>query len=280
MRSTRLLRLGAFISASALTLTLGAVPTSADESDQPFSAGSAATDGHRDGRLASGADLRGASNTASRSSSLAEIAATTANVTKVSAHSSALGMPAENPIDVDIYFSQATDVDSIESVELRLWVDGVTKGYFPVYHDESEDVFYVEVPGNIGLGKAKFTASRVHYTVDSGLAPTIDGTDSNYFYIRRLVERGGASYTDYGRFNTFFADEFYIWSPSLGNFRPLKELKLQRKSGGEWRTIKTMTLNSIGSGSYRVITTSEYYYRFLSSKTSTSTGIIITFPKI
>lgn len=282
MRSTKVLRLGALISASALALSLGTLPSSAAESPQPLGTTSTVAEGHRDGRLATGADLQGASVTASRSSSSAEITATAANVVEIPAHSARLNDPLHNYIDIDeIWVSASTDVDSISGFDLKLSVDGVSKGYFPVYYDDVEDVLYVEIPDNVGLGKSLFTATRVHYTEESGLEPTIDGTNSNYFYVRRDVYEGAAAaYELAGNTKTFTVSYMGIYSPAIDGFKTLGSIKLQYKTGGEWKTKKTITLDNGGHGSYTFTRSTKYYYRIISGQTSTWIGFKYYTPKI
>lgn len=280
MSSTIVRRLGAAVSVSALALTLSTVPSSAAESPQPFGAPSTVDEGRRDGRPATGADLQRANSSASRSSSSAEIMATAANVVQIDARSAQLH-PDYKYIDIDeIWVSQSTDIESIDFFEMRLSVDGVSKGYFEVLLDDIG--FYVEIPGNIGLGKSRFTATRVNYYDDS-LEPTIDGTDSNSFYIRR--GRAEGAYAEYtrstsGKTKTFKIYSMGIYSPSIDSYRALSSIKLQYKTGGKWKTKKTIYLNEEGYGSYKFVKTTKYYYRIISGQTSTWVGFKYQTPKI
>ncbi len=284
MRSTIVRRFGAAISVSALALTLGTVPSSATESPQPFGATSKATEGPREGRLATGADLQGASNTTSRSGSSAEIMATAANVVEIPAHSARLNDPLYNYIEIDeIWVSASTNTDVIDGFDLKLSIDGVSKGYFPLYYDDIQDVLFVEIPGNIGLGKSLFTATRVYYTEESGQTPTIDGTDSNYFYVRRDIDEGATaeySLSPSGYTKTFTISSMKIYSPSLETFRSLSSIKLQYKTSDGWKTKKTLYPDVDGSASYSFGRTTKFYYRIISSRTSTWIGFTKTFPKI
>ncbi|MEJ7635089.1 hypothetical protein [Aeromicrobium sp.] len=285
MRSTIVRRFGAAISVSALALSLGTVPSSAAESPQPFGAASKATEGPRDGRLATGADLQGATSTTSRSSSSAEIMATAANVVEIPAHSAVVNNPLYNYIDIDeIWVSASTNTEVIDGFELKLSVDGVSRGYFPVYYDDIEDVLFVEIPDTIGLGKSLFTATRVNYTEESGQTPTIDGTNSNYFYVRRDIdERATAEYSlsPSGYTKTFNISSMGIYSPSIDSFRALSSIKLQYKTSDGWKTKKTLYPDAdTGSASYSFGRTTKFYYRIISSRTSTWVGFTKTFPKI
>ncbi len=284
MRSTIVRRLGAAISVSALALSLGTVPSSATESPQPSGTKSSVVEGRPNARLATGADLQGARSTASRSSGSAEIMATAANVVEIPAHSARLNHPLYNYIIVDeIWVSASTNTNVIAGFDLKLTVNGVSKGYFPLYYDDIEDLLFVEIPGNIGLGKSLFTTTRVHYTEESGQTPTLDGTDSNYFYVRRnrdvnasaQYSRSASGYT-----KTFTISSMKIYSPSLGGFTALSSIKLQYKTSDGWKTKKTLYPDVDGNATYKFGTSSKYYYRVISSRGDTWVGFTYQTPRI
>jgi hypothetical protein len=284
MHSTIVRRLGAAITVSALALSLGTVPSSATESPQPFNTTSKATEGHRVGRLATGADLQAASSAASRSSASAEITATAANVVEIPAHSAVVNNPEFNYILIDeIWVSASTNTDVIDSFDLKLSVDGVSRGYFPLYYDDIEDQLFVEIPDTVGLGKSLFTATRVHYTEESGQTPTIDGTNSTDFYVRRDVYEGasaGVELSNEGTTKSFYVTSMGIYSPSIDDFRALSSIKLQYKTSDGWKTKKTLYPDVNGDASYTFTRTTKFYYRIISSRTSTWIGFTKSFPKI
>lgn len=274
MRSTKALRLGAFISASALALSLGTVPSSAaDESTQSFGTKSSVLDDRPSARLATGADLAGAS--ASRSSASAEITAVpTANITKLKPYSGVLNNPTENYIDLDLWLSDATDVESIETIKLYLSVDGKKTSPYELWWDPELEVFFVVIPDTVGLGKAHFYGSMVYYYPELEKAATWDSTDSSSFYVRRDSTVDDLSYalSPSGKTKTFYIDGMKIYSPSLDGFTALSKIKLQYKTSDGWKTKKTIYLDDEGDGSYSFVRTTKFYYRLVYGTTSTFIG--------
>lgn len=278
MRSTIVRRFSAAISVSALALSLGTVPSSAAESSQSLSTKSSVAADRPNARLATGADLASAS--ASRESGTAAIAATpTVNVTQVKAYSAVINNPTENYIDVDVFVS---DDSNIENLTLGLLVDDKKSGRYDVWYDPDLDVTFVIVPDTAGLGKARFTSTKVYYTPESEKAPTIDGTDSNSFYVRRDVfPEANAEVELADNTKTFVVEGMGRYSTAIHGWKTLGTIKLQYKTGGEWKTKKTITLNDEGYGTYTFTKTTKYYYRIISGKTSTWIGFTQNFtPKI
>ncbi|MDR7087992.1 hypothetical protein J2X11_002831 [Aeromicrobium panaciterrae] len=275
MRSTIVRRLGAAISVLALALSLGTVPSSADESPEPFSSKSNVLEDRPNARLATGADLAQAG--AARSSGGAAISVTpTVNVTELKAHSAVLNHPDENFIYVDVAVS---DPSNIAYLTLSLSVDGEKSGPYEIFFD-GEHTFVV-VNDAVGLGRAKFYGTKVYYTPETGKLPTWDSTDSNYFYVRRdIYFEATAGYEPFDNTKEFYVEDMGIYSPTIHNFRALSSIKLQYKTGGEWKTKKTITIDDDGFGSYTFTKSTKYYYRIISGKTSTWVGFKKTFPKI
>jgi hypothetical protein len=282
VHSTIVRRFAAAISVSTLALTLGSAPSSAAETSQPFITTSKAAEGHRDGRLATGADLQGNSKSSARAtSSSSTSAAAVVDIMRFQVYSTELHDPDFNYIDFDIYLD--SDGEDIEALDVNLTLGGKAKGSFPVYFDEEEGVFYVEVRGDIGLGGANFTGSTITYTEESGLTPTVDPTDSNHFYVRRgRYEEASAAYSRSasGNTKTFKVNAMGIYSPSLGDYRALSSIKLQYKTSDGWKTKKTLYPDVDGNASYTFVKSTRYYYRVISSLTTTWVGFKYQTPKI
>ncbi|MDR7087991.1 hypothetical protein J2X11_002830 [Aeromicrobium panaciterrae] len=282
MSSTIVRRLGAAISVSALALTLGTVPSSADESPAPFSSKSSVLEDRPNARLATGADLKKAS--ADRAAGSAAITATpTVNVVEIDAFSAVMNHPEENYIDVDVWLNEGVDYASIDNIALSLIVGDKKTGPYDVYFDEVLEVTFIVVPDTTGLGKARFYGSKVYYTPESEKSPTWDSTDSNSFYIRRDVfSEAGAEVevSNEGKTKKFIVGGMGIYSPTIDQYKTLGSIKLQYKSGGEWHTKKTITLNNEGYGTYTFTKTTKYYYRIISGQTSTWIGFKQSFSKI
>jgi hypothetical protein len=277
VRPSILVRGGTLLIAAALALSLGAGPAGAAESPQPLGTKSTLVEDRSNARLATGADLAG-TRAARSTSSRAAAAPAPANVTKIKAHSTALFDATENYIDVDITLSDPSE--AVDEVTLNLSVDGKKSGPLDVWWDPDLEVTYVIVPGTVGLGKAKFTGSTIHYASEFETAPTSDSTDSNSFYVRRDAYWDTAEYAVSGKTKKFSVEGMRIFSPSLGDFKSLGSIKLQYKTGGKWKTKKTIRLDAQGNGSYKLAKSTKYYYRFISGMTSTFVGVKLTTPKI
>lgn len=207
--------------------------------------------------------------------------ASAVDVKKIKAYHANLYDADVNFIDVDLYLNDWTNV---EQIDLDLKVNGKNKGSFPVYYYDEDDVFYIEVPGDIGLGKSVFTGSTVHYSDESAQASTYDKTDSNKFNVRRgsyaeeyedeFGDTWVAEYAWYGKWKSMEVFGLYIYSPSAGEMVPMKSVKLQYKKGSKWKTKKTMKLNE-GYGYYEWKSSKKYRYRLYSPTTSTFEGMYI-----
>lgn len=267
MRLSTLLRAGAVVTASALTLGLSTVPASAHESTLGRPASAAAVD-HPGARLATSSDLHvRASARASRSAS-----STAADVVQLKASSAVLFNPEENYIDVDVYLVDPEE--QVDGITLDLSIGGHTVGPLDLYYDEDEDVTFVVVPGNVGLGKAQFTGTTIQYTEESGLPDDQDTTASNAFFVRRAIVSAtpAATYSVKGKRKRFYVHQVGIYTPSVGDFTSLRTIKLQYNKNGTWRTKKNIKLNSSGNGSYSFKSSKKYRYRIYSGTTATSTG--------
>jgi hypothetical protein len=274
MRSTIVLRLGALVTVSALALSLGTMPSSAAESPQPFGTKSSVLEDRPNARLATGADLKKAG--ASRSTGGATISAV--NITDVDGHSGVLNNPVENYIDVEVYGSDDVDFDYLT---LYLTVDGKKTTSLDVWYDPDLDVTFVIVPDTVGLGKAYFYGTKIYYTEESGKAPTWDSTDSNYFYVRRdIYPDASAGYETVGNTKMFGVSAMGIYSPSINGFKTLGSIKLQYKTSNGWKTKTEITLDNGGNGTVTFSRTTKFYYRIISSRTSTWIGFTQNFPKI
>lgn len=282
MRQITLVRGGALLTAAALTLSLGAGPASAEPTHNLRSA-AAVTEDRPGARLATGADLHGGTSTTPRSARAARAAsaATAVNVVKLKAYSTEL-YPGDNFIDVDVFLNEDADQSTIDSITLNLSVDGKKTSNLPVEVffeeddvEQSNPITYVTVSGKVGLGKAKFTGSTVHYTEESGFAPTNDGTDSNSFYVRRAIVSGDPFFESNGTKKTFHVRNVGIYKPSIDAFTSLKKIKLQYKKGGKWKTQKTVKLDAEGNGTYSYRASKSYPYRIYSAKTTTSAGLVL-----
>lgn len=257
------------LTAAALTLTLSAGPAIAADSSQP----AVTADAQRSGERATGANLqpgRAIAHLTTGGSTTAVIA----DVTSVKGYSALVGHPTYNYIDLEL---QGTNGADIEYFEVVLSVGGVEKGTFEVFWDEDEEVNYIQIPGNIGLGKAKFTSTIIHYTPESGQSPTIDPTTSNTFYVRKYIDAKDPAlkivYTS--KKKSFYVKGVKIFVPSSGTYKSLGKIKLQRKSSpkGKWSTKKTIKLDGNGNGKYSYKTKTKYYYRIYAPVSDTSGGL-------
>jgi hypothetical protein len=279
VRQITLVRGGALLTAAALTLSLGAGPASAAESTPTLRPAAAVADAEDRpaARPATGTDLQDASSArASRSAEPAPVV----DVTRIKAYSTQLFSADENYIDLDVSLNEGADENAIDNITFNLSVDGKRTGPLDLWYDDEEDVTFVIVPGDVGLGKAKIIGSTINYTAESGLAPTNDTTKSNLFYVRRGIV-GEASYAVKGKKKTFYAENIGIFKPSIGTFTSLKTIKLQYKKGSKWKTKKTIKLDVEGNGRYSFTTSTKYRYRFYSAVTTTSGGFVTSAtPKI
>lgn len=274
MRIPTLTRAGALLTAALLPLTLGTAPVSATPETHSAASAPAGSDLQRNGRLATGADLRNAGATTAKGTSSAAYAPDIADVTMLKGYSTQLSDPTDNYIDVDIAIANNAD---LQYVDLDLSVGNVAKGSFPLYYDEDLEVFYIAIPRTIGLGAAKFTGSTLTYEDGATPAQTVDTTQSNTFYIRRYItaKNPAVTYTYTSTKKAFYPKGIKIFVPSTGNYTSLGKIALQYKSspGGAWKTKKTITLNSSGNGSFAFTTSSKYFYRLYSPETATSGGM-------
>lgn len=271
MRHVNLARGGALLTAAALSLSLGTGPVSAADSSDPgaFAAAAEAAPAPSDARLATGADLQGSSRVAARAA--AESSAV--DVTKIVGESAELYSPSENFIPVEVFINPDADTSQLERITLNLSVDGKKTTGLDVYYDEEYDITFVLVPGDVGMGRAKFTGSTLHYTEESGLGLVQDGTKSKVFSVRRGIVYQDPYYVSTSKKKTIYANGIGIYKPSIGDFTSLKKVKLQYVKSGEWKTLKTIELNVNGNGKYTHKTSKKYKYRLYSAVTSTSAGL-------
>lgn len=191
--------------------------------------------------------------------------------------------PTDNYIDVDVFVSDATDIESIASIKLYLSVDGTKSSPYEVFYDPDLDVTFVVIPDTVGLGKAYFYGSMVYYDPELAKAATWDSTDSNSFYVRRDIypeANADVELSPSGYTKTFTVNAMGIYSPSIDSFRALSSIKLQYKTSDGWKTKKTIYPDLNGNATYSFGRTTKFYYRIISSRTSTWVGFTKTFPKI
>lgn len=67
---------------------------------------------------------------------------------------------------------------------------------------------------------------------------------------------------------TFNARQIKVINPSSGKYVSVKRVKLQQLKKGNWKTLKTIKLNSKGNGSYSKKGNKKYRYRLYTPRTS------------
>lgn len=241
MRTSTLARAGAVITASALTLSLGAGPVSAAET--------------------STVTARAATTGAQLSASSFDAASTVDSAGLITALRLGSGLITERPTTVFLgnVAGQAPD----NNVQTQVTINGRVKGRVVLHPGQGNGG--VEIPRGWGSGKVQLGPT---FFSDG----TVDQNRSNIFYARKLVTSTATYPLKIHRRNSKLTFKVYgvkVVNPSSGRYQSVKRVKLQRQKGGKWRTIKSIKLNSKGNGSYKTTNGTKYRYRLYITRSST-----------
>lgn len=272
MRTSAFARGGALLTAATLAITLSSGPASAHDSHTAAVGPTVGSARHTASAPAkphfSGSIQRKGTSVHTES---------VADLTKVSASSTVLFQPEGSSIVVAI---DGSGWEGVDHVDLSLTVNGVQTGPYTWYHDDQDNVDFINIPNSVGVGKATISSETIYYN-DGVTAPTVDSTPSNTFYVRRATTSTatgkGSNYPFFivvgSKHINFHANHWKVFRPSTGTFVPLSSIQLQYRKDHRWVTLKTIKLSSSsGSGSYTKTRGAKHRYRLYYATTDTTYG--------
>ncbi|MCU1678327.1 MAG: hypothetical protein JWM93_3085 [Frankiales bacterium] len=223
-------RAGAVVLASALAVTLGAGPVSAETST-----------------------ANGAVGTASAPVSDAAV------ITGFRMQSGVVTIAAVNFFPGTVSVGNVTTSSLTAETEVR--VNGVYRGRAQLGPDGAG------IPRGYGSGKVQLGPT---YFSDGTSDPTLSNVFYARKQVTTLrKDKYALSVKRRNSKITFKARQIKVVNPSTGSYSRIKSVKLQQLKGGKWKTKKTIKLNSKGNGSYSTHLSKKYRYRLYTARTAT-----------
>ncbi len=139
-------------------------------------------------------------------------------------------------------------------------INGRAKGAVPVlFSQTTAGSIAIDIPRAWGSGKVQVNISgylsNVFYARKQVKTTRGDG------YALKIKRRNSKI--------SFSARQIKVVNPSNGKYVSVKRVKLQQLKGGKWKTKKTIKLNKSGNGTYSTKLNKKYRYRLYTPRTST-----------